>query len=96
MQRSQRFVGLLAQLFYVTFGASRQSNKASLCLQLEYEIKRHMDLLRRDARVRVKQWLDKLRQAFLHYFSSVLYLPTGTVMWGQRLVAPFPCRADRP
>jgi len=31
-------------------------------LQLVFEINTHLDLLRRDARVRVKQWLEKLRQ----------------------------------
>ncbi len=29
---------------------------------MEHEILQHLDLLRKDARVRVKQWLDKLRQ----------------------------------
>ena len=33
--------------------------------QLEYEIQQHLALLRPDARVRVKQWLQKLRQEVL-------------------------------
>lgn len=31
-------------------------------MQVEFEIHQHMDLLRRDTRVRVKQWLHKFRQ----------------------------------
>lgn len=32
------------------------------CAQVEFEIHQHLDLLKRDARVRVKQWLQKFRQ----------------------------------
>ncbi len=39
------------------------ASKAFLLMQLVFEINCHMDLLRRDARVRVKMWLEKLRQA---------------------------------
>ena len=37
-------------------------NASCYCVQVEFELLQHMELLRRDARVRVKQWLQKFRQ----------------------------------
>ena len=47
------------------------ASEAFFLMQLVFEINCHMDLLRRDARVRVKMWLEKLRQAPIQFCWSL-------------------------